>query len=105
MAPRPPRPLWTTEPPHQGLWTTKAGSSRSAEASAPVRTDPPLPTVFTLARAGRAGLTADQARRRVLTGQWHRLLPGVFCRSDLWRAASPEHRHALLARGVRVSYL
>ena len=68
-----------------------------------MRTDPPLPVVFTLADAVRAGLTPDQAERRVRTARWHRLLPGASCSADLWRISQPEQRQVLVAQAVRMT--
>jgi hypothetical protein len=81
-----------------------SGGASIGATIALVRTDPPLPVVFTLADVVRAGLTPDQAERRVRTGQWHRLLPGAFCSADLWRTSHPEQRHVLVAQAVRLTF-
>jgi predicted transcriptional regulator of viral defense system/very-short-patch-repair endonuclease len=70
-----------------------------------VRPDPVLPPVFTLDEAVRAGLSPQQVRRRVATGRWRRLRPGVYCTSSAWAPADARLRHewraAAVAAGMR----
>jgi hypothetical protein len=72
-----------------------------------VRPDPVLPPVFTLDDAVRAGLSPQQAPRRVASGRWRRLRPGVYCTSSAWEPADDRLRHewrtAAVAAGMRPS--
>jgi very-short-patch-repair endonuclease len=68
-----------------------------------VRPDPVLPPVFTLDDAARAGLSPQQARRRVASGRWRRLRPGVYCTSSSWEPADDALRHEWCAAAVAAS--
>jgi hypothetical protein len=65
-----------------------------------VRPDPVLPPVFTLDEAVRAGLSPQQVRRRLTSGRWRRLRPGVYCTSSAWEPADDRLRHEWRAAAV-----
>jgi putative AbiEi antitoxin of type IV toxin-antitoxin system len=67
-----------------------------------MRSDPPLPAVFSLQQAMRAGFTASRAERRVAAGRWRRLRRGAYCLEDRWQRGTPEQQHVLLAFAVHL---
>jgi hypothetical protein len=62
--------------------------------------DPRLQEVFTLGMAEKAGLTRQQASRRVRSGQWRRLGSGVYCLTSTWDRADRRGRHLLEAEAA-----
>ena len=69
-----------------------------------MRSDPPLPLVFTHAQARRRGLTRHQIERRVTSGIWRRLRRGAYCLTDAWDAATPEERGVLVAAAAQLTH-
>jgi hypothetical protein len=65
-----------------------------------MRPDPPLPDVFTVDDAQRAGLTRAQIETRVSTGRWHRIRRGVYCLISRWSTADDAGRHRIECAAV-----
>jgi hypothetical protein len=66
-------------------------------------TDPQLPLVFNRGQARAAGITDNQADRRVAGGRWQTLARGVYCLTSTWQAAKPEGRQILVAQASLTS--
>jgi hypothetical protein len=69
-----------------------------------MRSDLPLPEVFTRADAAKIGLTRHQVTSRLKSGRWVALRRGVFCSRETFDACPPNRRHLLHAVAARLAH-